>query len=36
MSLKEIIKPISVNNQWRIIFKLKNGNAHEVQIIDYH
>lgn len=27
---------IRINNQWRIIFKWKNGNANEVEIIDYH
>lgn len=27
---------IRINNQWRIIFKWKNGNATEVEIIDYH
>ena len=27
---------IRVNNQWRIIFKWNNGNAEEVEIIDYH
>lgn len=27
---------IRINNQWRIIFKWNNGNADEVQIIDYH
>ncbi|MEM6816840.1 MAG: type II toxin-antitoxin system RelE/ParE family toxin [Bacteroidota bacterium] len=27
---------ISINDQWRIIFKWKSGNACEVQIIDYH
>jgi len=27
---------IRINNQWRIIFKWKNGNSEEVQIIDYH
>ena len=27
---------IRVNVQWRIIFKWNNGNAEEVQIIDYH
>lgn len=27
---------IRINNQWRIIFKWKNGNASEVEIIDYH
>ena len=25
-----------INKQWRIIFKWKNGNASEVEIIDYH
>jgi proteic killer suppression protein len=27
---------IRINNQWRIIFKWANGNASEVEIIDYH
>jgi proteic killer suppression protein len=27
---------IRINNQWRIIFKWSNGNAFEVEIIDYH
>jgi proteic killer suppression protein len=27
---------IRINNQWRIVFKWKNGNAEEVQIIGYH
>lgn len=27
---------IRINNQWRIIFKWKNRNAFEVEIIDYH
>lgn len=27
---------IRINAQWRIIFKWKGANAHEVQIIDYH
>lgn len=27
---------IRINKQWRIIFKWSNGNAHEVEIIDYH
>lgn len=27
---------IRISNQWRIIFKYKNGNASEVEIIDYH
>ena len=27
---------IRVNLQWRIIFKWKNSNAFEVEIVDYH
>lgn len=27
---------IRINKQWRIIFKWNNGNAHKVEIIDYH
>lgn len=27
---------IRINDQWRIIFKWSNVNAHDVQIIDYH
>ncbi len=27
---------IRINNQWRIIFKWNNGNASDVEIIDYH
>ena len=27
---------IRINNQWRIIFIWENGNANEVQIMDYH
>jgi len=27
---------IRINNQWRIMFIWDNGNAFEVQIIDYH
>jgi proteic killer suppression protein len=27
---------IRINNQWRIIFLWKSGNAFEVEIIDYH
>lgn len=34
-NLKEF-HSIRINNQWRIIFKWKNGNAAEVEIIDYH
>jgi proteic killer suppression protein len=27
---------IRVNDQWRVIFKWNAGDAHKVQIIDYH
>jgi toxin HigB-1 len=27
---------IRINDQWRIIFKWDNNNAHDVQILDYH
>ena len=27
---------IRINNQWRICFEWINGNAHNVEIIDYH
>lgn len=27
---------IRINNQWGIIFKWNNGNAEQVEIIDYH
>ena len=27
---------IRISDQWRIIFKWNNGNADEVEIIDYH
>ncbi len=27
---------ISISDQWRICFKWKNGNAFDVEIIDYH
>ncbi|MEM7801059.1 MAG: type II toxin-antitoxin system RelE/ParE family toxin [Chloroflexota bacterium] len=27
---------IRVNNQWRLIFEWKNGEAHQVKLIDYH
>lgn len=33
--LKEFYS-IRINNQWRIIFKWKNGNAFDIEIIDYH
>jgi len=33
--LKEFYS-IRINNQWRIILQWKNGNAYEVEIVDYH
>src|SRR6266851_1357039 len=27
---------IRINQQWRICFKWADGNAHEVEIVDYH
>ena len=27
---------ILINDQWRIVFRWQDGNAYEVQIIDYH
>ena len=27
---------IRINDQWRIVFKWNNGNANEVELIDYH
>ncbi len=27
---------IRINKQWRICFKWRDGNAHEVEIVDYH
>jgi proteic killer suppression protein len=27
---------ISINDQWRICFRWKDGNAYDVEIIDYH
>lgn len=27
---------IRINDQWRIIFKFENNNAHEVRVEDYH
>ena len=34
-NLKEFYS-IRINKQWRIVFKWNNGNASEVEIIDYH
>jgi toxin HigB-1 len=27
---------IRVNDQWRIVFRWQSGDAHEVEIVDYH
>lgn len=27
---------IRINDQWRIVFRWQNGQAHEVQLVDYH
>jgi len=27
---------IRVNDQWRLVFRWKGNNAHDVQLIDYH
>jgi proteic killer suppression protein len=27
---------IRINNQWRVVFKFENGNAHDVTVEDYH
>lgn len=32
----KVFYSIRTNDQWRIIFKWNNGNASEVEIIDYH
>jgi len=32
----KIFYSFRVNDQWRIIFKWNNGNANEVELIDYH
>ncbi len=34
-NLKEYYS-IRINDQWRLIFKWDNGNASEVEIVDYH
>ncbi|MCK5383691.1 MAG: type II toxin-antitoxin system RelE/ParE family toxin, partial [Gammaproteobacteria bacterium] len=27
---------IRINEQWRIVFRWQNGNASDVEIVDYH
>jgi proteic killer suppression protein len=29
-------RSIRINDQWRLCFKWENGNAHDVEITDYH
>jgi proteic killer suppression protein len=28
--------PIRVNEQWRVVFRWEDGNAHHVRLTDYH
>lgn len=30
------VHSIRINEQWRLVFRWHNGNAYEVQVIDYH
>ena len=32
----QLLEAIRINNQWRICFVFENGDAHEVEIVDYH
>ena len=27
---------IRINNQWRLVFRWEDGNAHDAQVVDYH
>ena len=27
---------IRINDQWRLVFRWEDGNAHEVRVVDYH
>lgn len=27
---------LRINNQWRLCFRFQNGNAYDVEIVDYH
>lgn len=27
---------IRINDQWRVCFRWRNGDAHDVEIVDYH
>jgi len=30
------LKSCRINQQWRICFRWKNGDAYEIEIVDYH
>jgi len=30
------LQSIRINDQWRVIFRWRSGNAFEVQVVDYH
>ena len=34
-NLKDLYS-IRINDQWRIVFEWNNGNAEQVQVVDYH
>ena len=34
--LKGDLKEFRINDQWRVIFKWIQGDAHDVRIVDYH
>ena len=36
LGMNKDVYSIRINDQWRIIFKWADGNASEVEIIDYH
>ena len=39
LKLREDLKEhysIRINDQWRVVFRWKGGNAHGVRIVDYH
>ena len=27
---------VRINDQWRVCFRFENGDAHDVEIVDYH
>jgi len=33
---REVLYSIRINSQWRLCFQWQNGNAFEVEIVDYH